>query len=640
MKRKGKLGMTRWLVEKTAILAVNVWLICMLCLTLVTANNYYDMMFFAAKEHSENLTDFVLYGPSDTAKLMLDTVSYHRSYAVGVYEPGPHFDLQADYHIVIPSASVFLDKEGNVIQNSKDMIQFTWTSEDEWKTMNPDVWINGWINIDAQTKPDLYKVFQSAEEIRFMKITGYFLEQEFIPHRIEAAMEDDAYEVLKSKGRDPSLYIFDEAVRDLIMEGSLKWNSIYESESFEVSSHVKETTIYTYGPQLILYDDGNSIRFKGTLYQNRVELLKEKAIKAFQTDTPMRNENEYGLIRFVYFYEDTFDDREITLYSVLIGYPLWSAVVRLRYVYILTGAVLAIGLWAYRRNIKKYIFSPVNEVNQSIRAGKNHINPDILNHTHLSELYDFVDYFRIALNRTREDKDEIKRLNTALDYAKDAEESRRQLTSNLAHELKTPLAVIRSYSEGLQERIAEEKRDRYVQVIMDETDKLDTMVLEMLDLSRLEAGRVKLNRDTFSLADMAKSTFQRLSLLAEDKGLDVTFVFKDDCVVLADEIRISQVITNLASNAVKYTPEGGWIHVSGSIKNGEVYFAVRNTSEPLHYEQLNKVWETFYRTDESRNSQGTGLGLAIAKNIIELHGGKVHAKNIKDGVEFGFKIKQ
>ena len=93
---------------------------------------------------------------------------------------------------------------------------------------------------------------------------------------------------------------------------------------------------------------------------------------------------------------------------------------------------------------------------------------------------------------------EITRLNTALTYAKTAEENRRQMTSHIAHELKTPLAVVHSYAEGLQEHIAEDKRDKYIDVILSETERMDAMVLEMLDLSRLEAGKVKLSRDQFS----------------------------------------------------------------------------------------------------------------------------------------------
>ena len=103
-------------------------------------------------------------------------------------------------------------------------------------------------------------------------------------------------------------------------------------------------------------------------------------------------------------------------------------------------------------------------------------------------------------------------------------------------------------------------------------------------------------------------------------------------------MRIQQAITNLVANAVKYTTEKGWIHIIGEKKGEEVYFVVQNACPPLHYEQLNKVWDIFYQTDESRNNKGTGLGLAIVKSIVQLHGGTVYAANIKGGVEFGFKI--
>src|SRR5699024_1481940 len=97
---------------------------------------------------------------------------------------------------------------------------------------------------------------------------------------------------------------------------------------------------------------------------------------------------------------------------------------------------------------------------------------------------------------------EITRLNTALEYAKKAEENRRQMTSNIAHELKTPLAVIHSYAEGLKEHAAEEKRDKYIDVILAEAERTDGMVLEMLDLSRPEAGKVKVSRDDCSIIDL------------------------------------------------------------------------------------------------------------------------------------------
>lgn len=235
-------------------------------------------------------------------------------------------------------------------------------------------------------------------------------------------------------------------------------------------------------------------------------------------------------------------------------------------------------------------------------------------------------------------KNEITRLTTALDYAKEAEENRRVMVSNIAHELKTPLAVVHGYAEGLRDHIAEDKREKYLDTILSETERMDGMVHDMLDLSRLEAGKVKLSRDEFSLTALTRSIFDRLSPLAEAKGLQVSFDADGDCTVIADEARIGQVVTNFASNAVKYTPESGEIRVKIKKAGGKTRFSIENTAVHFTDEELAKVWDTFYRGDKSRHSEGTGLGLAIAKNIVELHGGTVSVRNTDTGVEFGFEL--
>lgn len=233
---------------------------------------------------------------------------------------------------------------------------------------------------------------------------------------------------------------------------------------------------------------------------------------------------------------------------------------------------------------------------------------------------------------------EITRLNTALTYARTAEENRRQMTSHIAHELKTPLAVVHSYAEGLKEHIAEDKRDKYIDVILSETERMDAMVLEMLDLSRLEAGKVKLARDQFSLEEVARSVFERLEMALKAKELHLTYDFPESSMVTADEGRIGQVVENFATNAVKYTSPGGNITVSITRDHRGTTFTVANDCPPLSQEVLDKVWDTFYRVDEARSGGGTGLGLAIAKRIIDLHGGKCAAENTKTGVAFHFTL--
>ena len=267
---------------------------------------------------------------------------------------------------------------------------------------------------------------------------------------------------------------------------------------------------------------------------------------------------------------------------------------------------------------------------------KNYLYPEMSKAWYESKL--LQEGFAKHSDKSRMQRNEITRLNTALEYAKAAEENRRQMTSNIAHELKTPLAVIHSYAEGLKEHIAEDKRDKDVDVILAEAERTDGMVLEMLDLSRLEAGKVKLSRDEFSLADLTKAIFEKLQMAAEAKELQISYEFPEQSTIVADENRIAQVVENFATNAVKYTPAGGSVTVRIQNNRGKTTFSIENDSKPLSAEALAKVWDTFYRVDESRSGGGTGLGLAIAKNIVELHGGKCSVRNTKTGVEFQFTI--
>lgn len=315
--------------------------------------------------------------------------------------------------------------------------------------------------------------------------------------------------------------------------------------------------------------------------------------------------------------------------------PWLSAAHELAWYYVLTLAVAALLALIVFMRVRKQLIIPVSEVGDVLCSDR---RLEVLT-TYIWRWRETV-RLREGLHRRGDQlvklENECARLNKALDYAKTAEESRRRTVSAVAHELKTPLAVIHSYAEGLREHIAEEKREKYVDVIIGEAERSDAMVLEMLDYSRLEAGRIKLARDEFSLPGLTRSVFEKQEAPAEAKRLQIAFDFPDDFNVVADEQRIGEVIENLASNAVKYTPEGGRVSVTIANSYRNCTLTVANDGEQLTDEQLDKVWEPFYRVDESRTEPGTGLGLAIAKSIITLHGGKCFVKNTGSGVEFGF----
>lgn len=365
---------------------------------------------------------------------------------------------------------------------------------------------------------------------------------------------------------------------------------------------------------------GSSTYYTGVNYEGGTLLLLSMA--------PVQEVGENGLAGDVICY----------VASAVQTAPWRTAVGGLWPTYLVTFLLALACFLLLRRTLRRKLLEPVRRVSASLNQGW----PDLFGldpgQMAWRESHELVEGYQRAQGELQRRKDETARLTAALDYARRAEDNRRQMTSHIAHELKTPLAVIHSYAEGLRERIAEGKREQYLDTILSETERMDAMVLEMLDLSRLEAGRVKLTRSQFSLAQLTRDTFQRLQRAVEAKELHVSYIFSDEGLVTADEGRIAQVVENFATNAVKYTPPGGRILVRIQRQPGQVQFRMENESPPLSQEALDKVWDTFYRADEARAGGGTGLGLAIARSIVQLHGGKCSARNTRTGVEFGFTL--
>lgn len=330
------------------------------------------------------------------------------------------------------------------------------------------------------------------------------------------------------------------------------------------------------------------------------------------------------------------DGREYTVSIAVQCYPLLYAMLRLLPAYLVSGLVLAILISFILRRIRKDLTEPLQVINRCYENDRPELSPYA--DSPLQELQTLGAHFNEKQRSLHGSRNELQQLRTALTYAQTAEENRRKMVSAIAHELKTPLAVIHSYAEGLQAGIAKDKAAQYLSVILEETEQMDAMVLEMLDLSRLEAGKVRLSSDSFSLLSLTRSVFQKLELAAQAKALQIRFVIAEDFSILADEGRIGQVITNFATNAIKYTPAEGSIRIKIYRFNGFAWFSIENDSPPLPQEVLSQIWDSFYRADTARSGSGTGLGLAIAKSIIQLHRGSCFAQNTKAGVEFRFSL--
>jgi signal transduction histidine kinase len=175
---------------------------------------------------------------------------------------------------------------------------------------------------------------------------------------------------------------------------------------------------------------------------------------------------------------------------------------------------------------------------------------------------------------------------------------------------------------------------------------MDAMVLEMLELSRLEAGKVHLATDRVALLQLVKAVEEKLSPLAEEKQIRFAYPLVEEFTLLADEARIEQMLTNLMGNAIKYSPPGATVSVKVFRDGSAARFKIQNPSPPLSNEALEKVWDSFYRADPARSQPGTGLGLALVKTIVELHRGKCAVRNVQltendvlpTGVEFSISL--
>lgn len=221
----------------------------------------------------------------------------------------------------------------------------------------------------------------------------------------------------------------------------------------------------------------------------------------------------------------------------------------------------------------------------------------------------------------RETDDLGKTLNFAAGELSKLDTMQKELIANISHDLRTPLTMISGYSEVMRD-IPGEMNAENMQIIIDETARLSSLVNDMLDLSRLTGGRRELKKSVFSLTDAVRETVKRYSLLKAAEEYSIEFTPENEVYVEADEILILQVIYNLVSNAVNYTGEDKKVTVSQSVSDGICRISVTDSGEGIPKEKLPLIWDRYYRTGDyhKRAVTGTGLGLSIVKNALLLHG--------------------
>ena len=222
------------------------------------------------------------------------------------------------------------------------------------------------------------------------------------------------------------------------------------------------------------------------------------------------------------------------------------------------------------------------------------------------------------------------------------EDMRNEFLGNVSHELKTPIALIQGYAEGLKEGISDdpESREFYCDVIMDEASKMNMMVKNLLTLNQLEFGNDEVQFERFDIVRLVKGVIASCEILVQQAEAEVDFIADDCLYVWADEFKTEQVVRNYLTNAVHHVENEKRIEVRIASEDGKARVSVFNSGKPIPEEDIPKLWDKFYKVDKAHTREygGNGIGLSIVKAIMESFHQKYGVKNFENGVEFWFEL--
>lgn len=254
--------------------------------------------------------------------------------------------------------------------------------------------------------------------------------------------------------------------------------------------------------------------------------------------------------------------------------------------------------------VSKKIAKPIVRINDSAKElalGNYEIGFDVRGYREITELGGTMNYAARELGKT--------------------EQLRRDLIANISHDLRTPLTMITGYAEVMRD-LPGENTPENVQVIIDETSRLTSLVNDVLDISKLESSSEEMKHEDFNLTESIRNILLRYKKLTEQEGYTIRFFHDADAFINGDELRVSQVVYNLVNNAINYTGRDKMVLVRQTCAHGRVRIEVIDTGEGIPKEKIPMIWDRYYKVDKAhkRAMVGTGLGLSIVKTILEKHG--------------------
>ena len=263
-----------------------------------------------------------------------------------------------------------------------------------------------------------------------------------------------------------------------------------------------------------------------------------------------------------------------------------------------------------------------------------------------NEIGELGDNFNRMSQKLEKAISELKQANNSLqqdiEQKEKMEQMRTEFMGNVSHELKTPIALIQGYAEGLKEGVNDdpESRDFYCDVIMDEAGKMNRMVKNLMTLNQLEFGNDKVEFERFNLTELIGGVLQSMDILSQQKDVQLIFREKNPVYVWGDEFKIEQVVRNYVSNAYNHVNEDKIIEVKILQEDGLAKVTVFNTGKPIPEEDVPRIWDKFYKVDKAHTREygGNGIGLSIVKAIMESMHQQYGVKNYDNGVEFWFTL--
>jgi len=361
-------------------------------------------------------------------------------------------------------------------------------------------------------------------------------------------------------------------------------------------------------------------------------------------------------VRFVWAIDQIFENEFLLLegqldngYRIELKLPILSIKTNIKVAndfLLIIGVIVFLIAVGFAYVVSNHFTKPITELNEvTNRMKKLDFGTEckVLSNDEIGQLAENINEMSIELSTAMNDLNEKnKQLESEINEKNRLDEKRKALLNNVAHELKTPLALMRGYSEGLKLNIAKskEKSDFYCDVITDETQKMNQLVESLLDINQVEFGDKALNIKSFEINEFITSHFNKYVKIMDEKNISYKVNTIENNMVSADPFMIERVFTNYITNAINYVDENLIVEISVKKIDDKIRVEVFNTCDPINENEMGKLWDSFYKLDEARtrDNGGHGLGLSIVKAIQEAHGNAYGVKNVENGILFSFEM--